>query len=210
MVDNLYVRNVEFIKSATRVDQSPLLGLPEVAVAGRSNVGKSSLINRLVNRKRIARVSNTPGRTQLLNFFLVNKAFSICDLPGYGYARVPIAIKRSWGPMVERYLEQRDDLRAILILMDIRRRPGDWEQELMTWSSLYGRGVIPVVTKVDKLSRSRRGPALAQIAKALGCSPRKLIAWSAPTGEGLMPLWEAIQRAVSGDSGSSSSSSPNS
>lgn len=204
MADNRYVRHVEFVKSAVHPPDYPQTGLPEIAIAGRSNVGKSSLINKLVNRKRMARVSNTPGRTQLLNFFTVNNAFSLCDLPGYGYARVPAAVQRQWGPMVENYLNEREDLRALLLLMDVRREPGEWEAQVCTWCSAVGLAVIPVVTKVDKLNKSKRGIAIAKVARGMGFSARQVVGWSAVTGDGLDPLWRAIQRQLP-DEGESSS-----
>lgn len=202
MAENPHVRTVSFIKSAVHAKDYPDTDpLPEIAIAGRSNVGKSSLINGLVNRRRLARVSNTPGRTQLLNFFLVNEQFTLCDLPGYGFAKVPEAVQAAWGPMVEGYLERRDSLRALLLLVDVRRDPGDMELQLVQAASLYGRAVIPVATKMDKLSASKRKPALARVARGLGVSPRRLIGWSALNGEGLEPLWRAVVRHAEGGSG---------
>jgi len=197
MADNHFVKDVEFIKSAVRPKDYPETEWPEVAVAGRSNVGKSSLINRLVNRKQIARVSNTPGRTQLLNFFLVNKTFVLCDLPGYGFAKVPTKIKRAWGPMVETYLSERPQVRALLLLMDVRRTPGDWEMQLIQWASLHGYTLVPIVTKVDKLSVSKRKPAVAKVARAIGVSSDQVIGWSSVSGQGLEDLWKTINRFVS-------------
>jgi len=190
-------RHVEFIKSATAPADYPQVGLPEIAVAGRSNVGKSSLINRLVNRKRIARVSNTPGRTQLLNFFRVDD-FVLCDLPGYGYAKVPRAIRAAWGPMIETYLREREPLRALLLLVDIRRDPGEWEAQLVGWLSAHGRAVVPVITKTDKLSSSKRWPAISRVARGLGFPRDRVIPFSSVTGEGLDLLWPAIWRATEG------------
>ncbi|MFN3198153.1 MAG: ribosome biogenesis GTP-binding protein YihA/YsxC [Bradymonadia bacterium] len=197
MAENPHVKSVSFIKSAVKPRDFPETEhLPEIAIAGRSNVGKSSLINGVVNRRRLARVSNTPGRTQLLNFFLVNDAFTLCDLPGYGFARVPEAVKMAWGPMVEGYLEQRESLRALLLLVDVRRDPGEMEVQLTQAASLYGRAVVPVATKLDKLSASKRKPALNRVARGLGLTPKQIIGWSALTGEGLEPLWRAMMRHV--------------
>lgn len=184
-----------FIKSAVHPKDYPDTGgLPEIAVAGRSNVGKSSLINTLVNRRRLAKVSNTPGRTQLLNFFQVDDRFVLCDLPGYGYARVPVAVKAQWGRMIETYVERREPLRGLLMLMDARREPGEFEHALVAWLSHHGRAVLPVVTKIDKLSPSKRKPAVAAIAKGLGLAPRQVVAWSAVTGDGLEVLWRRVVR----------------
>ena len=183
-----------FLKSATRPSEYPEPeGRPEIAVAGRSNVGKSSLINRLVNRRQFARVSSTPGRTQLLNFFVIDGRYTLCDLPGYGYAKVPLAVKKSWGKMIESYLAERLPLQALLLLMDCRREPGEWERQLITFCSYYGRGVIPVLTKIDKLPKSKKKLASLQAAQALGVHRKKIILWSAQTGEGLQDLEAALE-----------------
>ena len=192
MADNPHIKSVSFIKSAVKPKDYPDSTLPEIAVAGRSNVGKSSLINRFVNRRRMAKVSNTPGRTQLLNFFLVNERFVLCDLPGYGFAKVPKKIKQGWGRMVETYLSERPQIRTLLLLMDVRRVPGDWEKQLINWSSVHGYAVLPVVTKIDKLSVSKRKPAIAKVAKEIGLSPDQMVAWSALSGEGLDLLWARV------------------
>ena len=193
MAENPHVHSAVFLKSAVLLKDYPEVnGLPEVAVVGRSNVGKSSLINGLVNRKRLAKVSNTPGRTQLLNFFEINQAFVLCDLPGYGYAKVPAKMKASWGRMIETYLSRRGNLRAMLLLLDARRVPGDWEHQLVGWASEYGRAVLPVVTKIDKLSASKRKPALAKIAQNMGLDRRQLVGWSATQGIGLEDLWRRL------------------
>ena len=194
MADNPYIQSAKFIKSAVNPPDFPMVGLPEIAVAGRSNVGKSSLINRMCNRRRLAKVSNTPGRTQLLNFFLVNERFVLCDLPGYGYAKVPLSVRAKWGPMVERYFTERGPLRALLLLVDARREPGEWETQLITWATTTGRQLIPVITKIDKFSRSKRGLAVAKVARTLGVSKRRVIPWSSVTGDGLDQLWGTLNR----------------
>ncbi len=196
MPENPQVKSAEFIKSAVAPDGYPDLGLPEIAVAGRSNVGKSSLINTLVNRRRLAKVSNTPGRTQLLNFFNINEQFVLCDLPGYGYAKVPTAIRRAWGPMVETYLANRRGLVALLVLVDCRREPGAWERDLVGFASAHGRAVVPVATKIDKLPKSKRAPVLAQMARTLGVPTHQLVPWSSLSGDGMETLWRRLQRFV--------------
>ena len=118
------ILSAEFVTSAVKPDQYPPVKYPEMAFAGRSNVGKSSLINTLVNRKRLVKTSSTPGRTQLINFFDINNHFTFVDLPGYGYAKVPTAVRKKWGPMIETYLSGRDSLKGVVVILDIRRNPG--------------------------------------------------------------------------------------
>jgi GTP-binding protein len=129
----MLIKSAEFITSAVKPSQYPPAEMPEIAFAGRSNVGKSSLINTLVNRKRLVKTSNTPGRTQLINFFSVNGVLTFVDLPGYGYARVPLPVKKTWGPMVETYLKGRENLKGVVLLMDIRRLPQQEEKTLIDW-----------------------------------------------------------------------------
>jgi len=147
--------SVEFIKSATAPSGYPQGNLPEVAFVGRSNVGKSSLINTLVQRKRLARTSNTPGRTQIINFFAINQGLMFVDLPGYGFARVPEAVKREWGPMIETYLRERQCLQLVVFILDIRREPSEEDLALKAWLDYYGRKTLFVLTKSDKLSRGK-------------------------------------------------------
>ena len=130
------VLSAEFVLSAKEPAHYPPAVLPEIAFAGRSNVGKSSLINTLLNRKRLARTSNTPGRTQEINFFRVNDRFAFIDLPGYGYAKVPESIRKQWGPMVETYLRERDTLRLVVLILDVRRDPSEEDLQLIDWLPL--------------------------------------------------------------------------
>ena len=129
-------------------------------------------------------MSNTPGRTQLLNFFLINNAFVLCDLPGYGYAKVPAEIRKNWRPMIETYLARREQLKLLMLLVDIRRDPGTFETDLIGWATAHGLAILPVATKLDKLSASKRKPALNRVAKGLGLDSRSLFGWSALSGEG--------------------------
>ena len=191
------IKNATFVKSAVWPSAYPSPEhYPEVAVAGRSNVGKSSLINAITNRKQLARVSNTPGRTQLLNFFRIDDRYTLCDLPGFGYAKVPLEMKRQWGRMMELYLTTRAPLRVLLLLIDIRRTPGEWERDLVMLGSVCGWGVIPVVTKADKLSRNKRKPAIKKIASAIGLNQSQLISTSSLNREGLSEVLSAIERFV--------------
>lgn len=154
------IKTVEFIKSAAEFSQAPFDGRPHLAIAGRSNVGKSTLINYLLNRRSLARTSGKPGHTRLLNFFLVNNAFYLVDLPGYGYAAVGRKTKGDWGPMVHDYLEGHEDIKALLLLMDLRRKPEKEEVRLMSWLNEYGLPFFPVLTKIDKLKPQARSKKL--------------------------------------------------
>lgn len=187
------ITSTEFIKSATRPAHYPDEGLPEIAFAGRSNVGKSTLINVLLNRKNLVRTSSTPGRTQLLNFFNVNQRFVLVDLPGYGFAKVPLAVKKGWGPMVRTYLEMRGTLVAAVFIIDVRRIPGEEDLRLLDWLEEFGVPTIPVISKIDKISRSQRRKHLAQIAAATGLPEEAFSLFSALTREGIEDIWERIE-----------------
>jgi GTP-binding protein len=192
------ILSAEFIKSATEPSHYPESLLPEVAFVGRSNVGKSSLINALAGRKNLAKTSNTPGRTQLVNFFLINGCYIFVDLPGYGFARVPEAIRRKWGPMVETYLKERSNLRLAILIMDIRRDPAAHEMDLLQWFNLYRIPILLVLTKIDKLSKSQVRNRARKITDDLieGTGLEKHfspILFSARTGEGRDALWSSIE-----------------
>lgn len=186
------ITSAEFITSAVKPTQFPPPEFPEIAFAGRSNVGKSSLINKLVNRKRLVKTSRTPGRTQLINFFLINEALSFVDLPGYGYAKVPDSVRKNWGPMIERYLSIRDSLKGILTLIDVRRTPAEEELNLMAWLAERRIPCIWVLTKADKLSKTKQKKRQQAIAETLGLDPTDLILFSAKTRLGLDAVWRAI------------------
>ena len=192
----MLIKSAEFVKSATRPDNYPESDLPEVAFAGRSNVGKSSLINVLVNRKALVRTSSTPGRTQLLNFFDINGTFSLVDLPGYGFAKVPLAVKKDWGPMVRTFLERRHNLRAVVILFDIRRVPREEDLQLLDWLEEYQIPTIPVLTKVDKVSRGQREKQIKPILAATGLPRDAFSLFSALNREGKDEVWERIEEAL--------------
>jgi GTP-binding protein len=191
----------EYSLSAHRTDQCPEAGLPEVAFLGRSNVGKSTLINTLLGRRKLVRTSSRPGCTRALNFFLINQLWYFVDLPGFGYAAVSKELKAGWGRLVLDYLDRRQSLAAVVFLQDGRRFPGP--EELFLWEFLLERGrkVIPVLTKADKLKRGERHRQLKQTAGALsvfGVNPGDFIWFSAPTREGKDRLWDCIMDSLGG------------
>lgn len=186
------LRKVEFVTSATKPKQYPLPYLREVAFSGRSNVGKSSLINAMVQRKNLVKVSRTPGRTQLINFFNVNDELSIVDLPGYGYAKVPHDLKRTWGGMLDTYLQKRETLCAVIVLMDLRRgiEPDDFQ--LIQALPHFSVQPILVFTKADKYKRNAREQRRKELAKEFGFEPESLILTSSSKNIGLSELWQRI------------------
>ena len=191
----MHIKSAEFVTSAVKPPQYPPTETPEIAFAGRSNVGKSSLINSLVNRKRLVKTSSTPGRTQLINFFNINDSFSFVDLPGFGYARVPKAIRNTWGPMIETYLSNREQLAGVVLLIDIRRdQPNQAEKDLLHWFDHFQIPRIVVLTKADKFSTNKRNRQHRLLAKALSMSLEEVIVFSAKTRQGRDRLWEEISR----------------
>jgi GTP-binding protein len=188
---------IAFLKSAFRENDYPPPDNPEIAFAGRSNVGKSSLINVLVKRKGIARTSSKPGRTQAINFFCLEDRLYFVDLPGYGFARVPLPVKKSWGEMVERYLRRRSNLKAVVVILDIRRDLSAGDKDLFDWLNYYGKKSIIVLTKADKLSRHRSISRAKQIGNQLkAITSEKPTLFSAKTREGREEIWERINRAI--------------
>ncbi len=188
---------VEFLISAFRETDYPSPDKPEIAFAGRSNVGKSSLINVIVRRKKAARTSSRPGRTQAINFFSVDNRLYLVDLPGYGYARVPLKVKKSWGDMVETYLRKRSNIRAVVVILDIRRDPNSGDMNLLNWLKQYGINSILVLTKADKLSRNQSISRAKLIGSQLaGISTDRPTTFSSKTGEGRGEIWEKIDRLI--------------
>ena len=165
----------------------------EIAFAGKSNVGKSSLINGLLNRKSLARTSSSPGKTQTINFYNVNKELYFVDLPGYGYAKVSMEIREKWGKMIERYLRKSDVLAAIFLLIDIRHEPSANDRQMYDWIVSNGYRPVIIATKLDKIKRSQLQKQISIIKKSLGCpSETKVFPFSAQTKQGRDEIWEVI------------------
>ena len=149
------IHSAEFLLSASTTRQFPAATLPEIAFAGRSNVGKSTLINSLLNRKKLVKTSATPGKTQLINFFKINDQFYFVDLPGYGYAKVPESVRRKWQNLVEAYLSERETLRNVVLIIDCRHNPTVQDRQLLEWLEYYQRPSLIVASKIDKLKRGQ-------------------------------------------------------
>jgi len=188
------ILTAEFIKSAFDRQHWTTGGSPEVAFLGRSNVGKSSLINSLLLRKGLARTSNTPGRTQSINFFLINENFYFVDLPGYGYARVSKAMRSDWGKMAEQYLSERAELALCIQLVDSRHKPTELDKQLNEWLVFHKKRHVIAATKADKLSSNQLRKSLSLIESELSGS--RVIAYSSETGKGRDTLWDEINAAV--------------
>jgi GTP-binding protein len=189
----MLITSAEFVTSAVRPQQYPPADLPEFAFAGRSNVGKSSLINTLVCRKKLVLTSSTPGKTRLINFFRVNDALMFVDLPGYGYARVPETERRKWRPMIEQYLFSRENLRAVVVILDIRRTPNEEDAQLLEWLDRSGIPSVLVVTKSDKLSKTAQAKQRKAIAAALEVGPEELLLFSSKSRLGMEELWRTLK-----------------
>jgi GTP-binding protein len=190
------INTAQFITSATRASDYPKSPLPQVALAGRSNVGKSSLINCLVERKGLAKTSGAPGKTRTINFFTVNDALLLVDLPGYGYARVSKEMRKSWAPMVEEYLTRSRTLRLVVIIVDIRRGPEEEEGSLFSWLAAHGIPSLWVATKADKEKKTARERRIAEIGGAAGVPPADVVPFSARTKLGRELLWSRIREAA--------------
>jgi GTP-binding protein len=194
----MIIKSAEFITSAVKPSQYPQWNLPEIAFAGRSNVGKSSLINTLLGRKNLVKTSSTPGRTQLLNFFRINDEMSFVDIPGYGYAKAPVSVRRDWGTMIETYLSTGKNLKGVVLIMDIRRIPGPEDVSVTDWLNYHKIDFIRILTKADKLSRAQQIKQQIIIAKTVSVEKDDLILFSAKTKTGKKAVWDAIEKLVYG------------
>jgi GTP-binding protein len=192
----LILNNSKYELTAVRPDQYPAGNLPEVAFSGRSNAGKSSAINALLNRRNLARVAATPGKTREINFYNVDGKLYLVDLPGYGYAKVSREKKLSWGAVVDTYLHSRRQLKLVVLLVDIRHTPSEDDRVMYHWLAGHGMPHIIAASKADKLPRSQVAPRLADIRKAFGMeSGAALIPFSAESGQGRDEVWAAINAA---------------
>jgi len=197
------VVSAEFLQTSTKPSEWPRGDFPEFAFVGRSNVGKSSMLNALTRKKGLARVSNTPGRTRALQFFEVRyrpnpaarpRVLRFCDLPGYGYAKVSKDERAKWTAMIEDYLKERHTLRAVVLIVDARHEPMESDQDALRFLSGAGRMVVVAATKMDKLARTKRGHALKVVEKAMHLPPGTAVPFSAEEGTGTDALWARINR----------------
>lgn len=192
------VTSARFIASAATTASVPKGSRPEIAFIGRSNVGKSSLLNALVNQKGLARTSSTPGRTQALNFFLINEAVHFVDLPGYGYAKVSQTDRAAWGRLVENYLANRTQLVLCILIVDSRHEPSPLDLQMKNWLQHFGLPYLVVSTKIDKLSSNERRASIERSRRLL--ETETVIPFSALTREGIRPLWETIESVLKNSS----------
>ncbi len=188
------ITSAKFVASAATTASVPRPGLPEIAFIGRSNVGKSSLLNSLLNVKGLARTSSTPGRTQALNFFDINGEMLFVDLPGYGYAKVSKAERAHWGQLIEKYLAQRATLVLCILIVDARHEPSPLDLQMKSWLEHFGLSFLVVTTKIDKLSANERRASLTRAQKVLATD--RIIPYSAVTREGVKPLWDEIRASL--------------
>ena len=185
------IKSAGLLESAAGANQFPDLVMPEIAFAGRSNVGKSTLINSLLTRKKLVKTSSTPGKTRLINFFLINEIFCLVDLPGYGFAKVPAEMRESLRILIETYLSRRDNLRGVVLIIDIRHGPTAQDQQLKSWLDFHQRPMLVVASKSDKLSRGKCASQLQKIKKDLELTQLPL-PHSSLNKEGRGQIWKAL------------------
>lgn len=190
------IQSATFVTSLPRYGDFPGIGLPQIAVAGKSNVGKSSLINGLCRQKNLAKTSSTPGKTRLINVFLINNAFHLIDLPGYGYAKVSKKEKATWGQMMGEYFSFSQTLKSVIQLVDIRHLPSKEDEEMVQFLRTNDIPFILIATKADKLSRAQRQRNVNDIAHKLMIQPWEITSWSAQTGEGKDAILQQIGKAL--------------
>ena len=191
----MIIKNVDLETVCGITSKLPYNTLPEIASAGKSNVGKSSLINTLMNRKSYARISATPGKTQTINFYNINQEFYLVDLPGYGYAKVSEQEKQKWGRMIERYLHGSKQLRAVFLLIDIRHDPSANDKMMYDWIVSQGYQPIIIATKLDKIKRSQKDKQVKAVRQGLGLSQgTTVIPFSSVTKQGRDELWELAEK----------------
>ncbi len=199
------LKNPKFVKTAVRPKDYPVLRnpsgklIPEIAVAGRSNVGKSSLLNHLFQTKGLVRTSSTPGKTQMLNFFTLDDELAFADLPGYGFAKVPLSIREQWGPMVQTYLGKRETLKLIFFLFDIRRMPNEDDRRLLEWISYNQLAMILVFTKIDKVKKNQKVANTQKILKTFDVENLHYVHYSVTKNQGRNELISMIKDALEGD-----------
>lgn len=187
------IRSAEITMSAVNKSQYPDEGIPEIALVGRSNVGKSSTVNTLLNRRNFARTSQTPGKTRTINFYLINQEFFFVDLPGYGYAKIAKSEKEKWGVIMERYLQERDELCAIFLLVDIRHEPTNDDVMMYEWIKHFGYNCVVIATKADKISRGQYQKHISIIRKKLQLDPsEKVLPISSLKKTGVEEIWNEI------------------
>ena len=195
MVINMIIKSVNLETVCGITSVIPDNDKPEIAFAGKSNVGKSSLINSLINRKSLARTSSQPGKTQTINFYNVNEALYFVDLPGYGYAKVSVAIKEKWGKMIEKYLEKSKQLKLIFLLVDIRHEPSANDKMMYDWIVYQGYHPVIIATKLDKIKRSQKDKHIKIIKETLSVEPETIIVpFSSQTKQGIEEVWEIIEQ----------------
>lgn len=187
------IKQAEFVGSYVQLKQLPDPELPEIAIVGRSNVGKSSLINKLCQRRNLAKSSSTPGKTRTINYYFINQGWYLVDLPGYGFARVSKAERERWGNMIESYLSQRQSLRGVIMLLDIRHEPSELDIMMKEWLQYNEIPILIVATKADKISRGARAKHLIAIQRKLQLeNSNAIFSFSAQTGEGMEDLLLAL------------------
>lgn len=191
------INKAEIIISAVSEAQYPKDELPEIVLLGRSNVGKSSLINTLINRQHLARTSSRPGKTQTMNFYQINDQFRFVDMPGYGYAKVSRKEQEKWGQMIENYLLNRDNLRMTFLLVDSRHEPTEDDQLMYNWLKYYHLSTQVILTKFDKLSSSQKKQSIKKLIGTLSIEPDHVLPFSSVTKEGVETCWQIIQNSIS-------------